>query len=265
MLSPTWPGSPWVLVAAFVAMIVFLGLRARRRNNRDYRRFQRYRSTVRRQQMLRKWLRDSFLTFGGLAVVLLALAWQYIPVALDDAQRLPVIAWLGDRTDLALIAVIAVAVVFVLTTVLLYAVRSEAVDGEIPAIGDIQAMVPRNRAEVRIGALLSLNAGVVEELVFRLALPAVLYGAFGSIEFALLASVLVFGGLHAYQGAAGIIGTSIIGLLLLGLYIATGSILLPIIAHALIDLRTFVLIPLIVLRVPGAATPRSATTGARAR
>ena len=137
--------------------------------------------------------------------------------------------------------------------------------GEIPAIGDIQAMVPRNRAEVRIGALLSVNAGVVEELVFRLALPALLYGAFGSVEFALITSALVFGGLHAYQGPVGIIGTTIIGLLLLALYIASGSILLPIIAHALIDLRTFVQIPLIVLRVPAAPTPRSATTGARAR
>ena len=88
MLSPSWPGSAWLLVAVFVAMIVFLGLRARRRDRREFRRFKNYRSTVRRQEMMRKWLRDSFLTFGGLAVVLLLLAWQYIPLLLEAACAL---------------------------------------------------------------------------------------------------------------------------------------------------------------------------------
>ncbi len=265
MLSPSWPGSAWLLVAVFIAMIVFLGLRARRRDRREFRRFKNYRSTVRRQEMMRKWLRDSFLTFGGLAIVLLLLVWQYVPLLLEAAWALEPVAWARERADLGLIAVIAVAAIFMITTGVLYLARGELEGGEIPAIGDIQAMVPRNRAEVRIGALLSVNAGVVEELVFRLALPALLYGAFGSVEFALITSALVFGGLHAYQGPVGIIGTTIIGLLLLALYVASGSILLPIIAHALIDLRTFVQIPLIVLRVPAAPRPRSATTGARAR
>ena len=97
---------------------------------------------------------------------------------------------------------------------------------------------------------MSLNAGLVEELLFRLAIPALLYGAFGSSLFALITSVLLFGGLHAYQGVGGILATAFIGAVLLALYIATGSILVPIVVHALIDLRSFVAIPLIVMKVP---------------
>lgn len=255
MLPPDWPGSPWVLVAAFFGMGVFLTVRARRRDRREYRRFQRYRSTVRRQRTLWRWLANSALTFGSLAVVLLALAWQYLPLTLGAARALPVVAWAERNAPLALLAWLVVAAALALSTAALFVGRSQLQGGDLPSLGDIQAMVPRNRAEVRVGALLSINAGVVEELVFRLALPAVLYGGFGSIEFALLASALVFGGLHLYQGPVGVIGTTVVGLAMLALYVASGTILLPIIAHALIDLRTFVQIPLIVLRVPKAPQP----------
>jgi len=125
---------------------------------------------------------------------------------------------------------------------------------ELTAVGDIQAMIPRTPGEVRLGALLSLNAGLVEELVFRLALPAVIFGAFGNAWLALALSVIVFGALHIYQGAIGVASTMVIGAFLMLLYVATGSILVPIAVHALIDLRSFVLIPVIVLRV-GRAQP----------
>ena len=154
-----------------------------------------------------------------------------------------------DAGAAAYIATVILAVAFLVVPIaLLFFVRHDGED--LPALGDIQALLPRNRAEVRLGALMSLNAGLVEELLFRLAIPALLYGAFGSSLFALITSVLLFGGLHAYQGVGGILATSLIGAVLLALYIATGSILVPIVVHALIDLRSFVAIPLIVMKVP---------------
>jgi membrane protease YdiL (CAAX protease family) len=121
--------------------------------------------------------------------------------------------------------------------------------GEVPTIGDIGALLPRNRAELGYGAALSVNAGVVEELLFRLAVPALVFGASGSAPVAVIASLLLFGALHFYQGWPGVVGAVAIGALLMTLYLATGSILVPIVAHVLVDLRSLVLIPMLVFGV----------------
>lgn len=251
MLDPESVLTSWLLTVVLVALLAVLGVRAQRKDRREYQRFKRYRSTERRQAMYRRWLVQSFVTFGSISVVLLVLAWQYIPVLLDEINT-----WDGVRdarewyaslgaASIALTLALALVVIVLPIVVLFFARKQE----ELTAVGDIQAMIPRNLAEVRLGALLSVNAGVIEELLFRLALPAVVFGAFGNAWLAILATVLVFGALHVYQGVVGVIVTMIIGALLMVLYIATGSIAVPIVVHVLIDLRSFVLIPLIVLRV----------------
>ena len=254
MLAPDLPFVSWILTALFVALVAFLAYRAQRKDRREYQRFKRYHSTVRRQAMYRKWLRESFLAFGGIALVLLVLVWQFVPRLLDEINGWDAVlsarAWYASLGWLSIALTVTLTfVVVVLPILLLFAARRQE---DVVSIGDIQALIPRNTAEVRLGALLSLNAGVVEELVFRLAVPALLYGAFGSAVLALVTSALLFGALHAYQGPLGIAGTTVVGAFLLLLYVATGSILVPIVVHVLIDLRSFVLIPLIVLRVPKA-------------
>jgi membrane protease YdiL (CAAX protease family) len=62
-------------------------------------------------------------------------------------------------------------------------------------------------------------------------------------------SVALFGLLHVYQGVAGVIGSLLIGTLLMAVFLSTGSILLAVTLHALIDLRSLVLIPMVVYRV----------------
>jgi membrane protease YdiL (CAAX protease family) len=54
---------------------------------------------------------------------------------------------------------------------------------------------------------------------------------------------VIFGFAHLYQGIAGVLGTALIGALLVGLYLSTGSLLLPILVHAIIDIRAFLLVP----------------------
>ena len=99
----------------------------------------------------------------------------------------------------------------------------------MPAIGDIRAILPRNRGELPYGAALGLTAGIVEELLFRLALPALLFGVLqgipgaGALAFGIAA--LLFGALHLYQGPLGILFAFILGLLFTVLYLVTGSIL----------------------------------------
>ena len=93
---------------------------------------------------------------------------------------------------------------------------------------------------------LSLNAGVIEELLFRLGMPALLFGITGNGLLAFVAASVLFGLLHIYQKVWGVIGATLLGLLFSLVYLLTGSIWIVMIVHALIDLRSLVLIPLLV-------------------
>jgi hypothetical protein len=75
---------------------------------------------------------------------------------------------------------------------------------------------------------------VGEEIVFRGYLLAYFDGLVGPTG-AVLASTLMFGLGHAYQGAAGIVRTGIVGLLCAGVYVGTGNLLAPMLLHVVID------------------------------
>lgn len=249
MLAPSSPSTPIVLGVALVALLVLLTIRALRKDRREYQQFKRYRGTIRRQRMYRKWLIDSFRTFGGTGVVVLLLAGNQVPLLLADVNST---GWVAAARTAFAASEVAVAVVTGILVLLvggmLLAIYAARHIGEVPAVGDIQALLPRNRAELRYGALLSVNAGVVEELLFRLALPALIYGATANAAAAILGSLAVFGALHVYQGVAGVVGSTIVGGLLMFVYLATGSILAAMAVHALIDLRSLVLIPVVVYK-----------------
>ncbi len=251
MLSPDWSYSRIVLWVALTALVVVLAVRAVNKDRREYQRFTRFERTRNRQRMMRRWLITSIATFGGSAVVLCALAWQYIRPLLAAVQLWSPFRWFsglvsdtgGFIPGLALGIGIALVVG---TVVAVYLARTSET---VPTIGDISALLPRNRTELTYGAALSVNAGIVEELLFRLAIPAAVFGASGSAVAAVVTSVLLFGALHIYQGLPGILGAVIIGAFLMVLYLATGLIVVPIVVHALIDLRSLVLIPVLVYRV----------------
>ena len=80
---------------------------------------------------------------------------------------------------------------------------------------------------------MSLAAGIGEEIVFRGYLLNYFDGLVGPAG-AVIASTLMFGLGHAYQGAAGIVRTGIVGLLMAGAYVATGNLLAPVVLHVVI-------------------------------
>ena len=116
-------------------------------------------------------------------------------------------------------------------------------DGKLPTLGDIDAMMPRNKDELKLTGLLSINAGIVEELFFRLALPTLFFTTTGDILISVIASIVVFGLVHWYQGWIGVLFTMLLGGLLMTIYLATGNLLFAIILHTLIDLRTLFIVP----------------------
>lgn len=267
MLSPSFSATPAIAAVLLGILLVWLVVRSMRKDRREYSRFKRYRTTARRQRLYRKWVLESFLVFGGSALVVTALLWQHIPLFFDDFYALPGVVQFGHLVSdtggmipgFFFGATGALIVAGILGVFL--ARNSE----EIPAIGDITALLPRNRAELRYGALLSLNAGVVEELLFRLAFPVLIFAVTDSAAIAVAASVALFGLLHVYQGASGVVGSLVIGTMLMAVFLTTGSILIAIVLHALIDLRSLVLIPVVVYRVHRVTGGAHRTTAPAAR
>lgn len=73
-------------------------------------------------------------------------------------------------------------------------------------------------------------------------LVALFVAVFGVVPAAAMAAV-VFAVANLYQGVAGVLGTLVLGSVLAGLHVATGSLLLPMIVHVLFDLRGLVVVP----------------------
>ena len=238
------------LLALFLVVSVLLIVRAANRERTDYRRFKKLKTSRERQLVLGKWLRASFLINGGLAAAVLLASWNFIVPASRSALDWPPMRWLhGYLSDgFGLGVGIGVAVLAGLVLVIpMFLLRRQV--NELPAIGDVGALLPRTRGELKYGVGLSINAGVVEELLFRLGMPALLFGITGNGALSFLTAAVLFGLLHVYQRAWGVLGAVILGLVFSVVYLLTGSIWVVIIVHAVIDFRSLVLLPIVVQNV----------------
>ena len=109
---------------------------------------------------------------------------------------------------------------------------ASAVTGQL---GDVAFFMPRTRRELGWFRAVAVNAGITEELIFRGFLLWYLEPYVGPAWAAVLAVVIFTLG-PAYQGVANVpplLGASAI---FVGLYLWSGSLLLPIVVHALADI-----------------------------
>ena len=233
------------LLALLLVVLGLLGWRAVTRERGQYRRFKRLTSTRARQRVYARWLLESAVVLAGLTAAVLLAAWPYLTRALLDTQRWAPVASVRDFLATPTGAVVWLGALLVVASLLVAPVLllRGSLD-EIPAVGDIRALLPRTRAELKYGVGLGLSAGVFEELLFRLALPALLFGIVGSGPLAFAVAAVLFGMLHLYQGPLGILFAALLGFMFAALYVLTGSIAAPIFLHALVDLRSLVLIPI---------------------
>jgi uncharacterized protein len=106
---------------------------------------------------------------------------------------------------------------------------------------DFGALLPTTMNERLLFALVALSAGLCEETVFRAWLLDGLHqiGLTG-IALVVVASA-VFGLAHFYQGVFGVVVTGLLAVVFCGLYIASGTLWLPIVVHAIIDLRACII------------------------
>ena len=101
-------------------------------------------------------------------------------------------------------------------------------------IGDLDIMMPRKIGELRYFYALSATAGIVEEMLWRGFMFWYL-GQFVPLWAAAIASAVLFGLGHSYQGWKHVPMVVLVGGVFGALYLLTGSIWLPIILHAVLD------------------------------
>ena len=100
----------------------------------------------------------------------------------------------------------------------------------------LRAVVPSNRAEWIAFVVVAASAGICEEFLYRGYALTVLSTLTGSVVAGTVLSSLAFGLGHAYQGRAGMAGTTITGVLYAIVFLATGSLYPCMIGHFVQDI-----------------------------
>jgi len=137
--------------------------------------------------------------------------------------------------DYAGFAAIVMSFVFLgFQLVRLKSLSPERLEKAMKSINSIK-ITPTTRGELSVFMLMSMSAGVWEELLYRGFLIWFLTPSAGVIG-AIVISSMIFGLGHIYQGASGVAKTGAIGLVFATLYVLSGSLWWLMAAHALIDI-----------------------------
>lgn len=112
------------------------------------------------------------------------------------------------------------------------------IPGYTRAASKVAFFLPHTAVERRWFVLVSVTAGVCEEWIFRGYLLSELQRQAGcSLTIALAMSTALFGWNHLYQGWDNVLKTGVVGLAFGLLAVLTGSLLFPMLLHALVDLQ----------------------------
>ena len=105
-------------------------------------------------------------------------------------------------------------------------------------------LLPSTREERTWWWMVCITAGICEEVVYRGFLLHYLHTLpfHLSLTWALVVSSIIFGIGHLYQGVAGAVQTAVIGFVLGTLFVMTGSLVVPIVLHAVMDLRVLAML-----------------------
>jgi uncharacterized protein len=221
-------------------------------DSRQFRQFRDVQETRIRQRFFWQWTAQSFLFLGGASVITLALLDRLDAVWTIPAEFrgvMPVDRPVPSSPDAAsgqragLIAGFAIGAFI---SLMVWRHRLRRMHAPLPEA--LLPLIPRTAGERWAALTLSLNAGFSEELFFRLALPLLLLQVTGSITLSLGVSLLAFGFAHWYQGWRGIVGTTLVGMVMTAAYFASGSLLRVMIVHALIDVIGLLVRPVLAAR-----------------
>ena len=140
-------------------------------------------------------------------------------------------------TWFALAAVLTIAGIAVLIQQIrqVSSATQEDIDRIRERFGNLSIMMPQNGNELARFYGLSITAGIVEEVLWRGFLIWYL-SQFMPVWGAAIVSTIGFGLAHAYQGLSHLPQITVVGAVFAALYMMSGSIWLPIILHAAVDI-----------------------------
>lgn len=156
---------------------------------------------------------------------------------------------------------LAGAVVTALGIALLYAqwravsrMDEKGLDALRAQMASVADFLPRTSKEATLFRRLSVTAGICEEVVYRGYLIWYIAAFVGTWPAAFLAAA-AFGVLHLYQGLTGVLKTGATGLVMAVLYVASGTLLWPMILHAAVDLHGGAMAHRVLAKAPGHPAP----------
>lgn len=204
-----------ILAILWFAVLLAACVHHSRRGMQDWRIFRTATHTQERRRFYLKWLLQSVLLFdlGGLvtlwilpesvkptSLIQLRLSAPVTPPSTTPPEMSPAF-FAGFTCGLLILAGVFI---------LLRKLKRPAL---LTPLGDFSALIPRTVPEAGLAFVLCLNAGLGEELFFRLALPLLAGQLTGSLIAGAALSTLLFGGMHWYQGRKGVLITTVIGLI----------------------------------------------------
>ncbi len=229
---------------------------------KSYRLVRQLTSSRERQRWYRTWLAKAFAFFLVLSLIGLALSGELLAIVTLPAAFGDLAARARDvvgTDEISAPFLIGLGSAFLVGTVL-SAFLTARTSRKARTAGNFEALLPRNGRERVWAALLSLNAGVSEELFFRLYLPLLFMLLTGDPLLAFVVSAVMFGLSHLYQGVVGVLVTALFGAIVTAVYLTTGQLWIAIALHVAVDLNSLVLQPfLLSLFRRGAGASRTPT------
>ena len=148
---------------------------------------------------------------------------------------------LGFTASSTLQISLGASVVALVTAYLLYAwqaagrMTEEEKSTAAEGLGALVHFLPQDNRDYRHFVGVSITAGIVEEFLYR-GFAFWYLAHFMPMWAVLLVSSIAFGLGHTYQGAGGVMRVALAGVAFGALYIFTGSIWLPMLAHVVLDI-----------------------------
>jgi membrane protease YdiL (CAAX protease family) len=181
-----------------------------------------------------------------LAVVSIAAVGGYAPLArvgwsAADARWAPIMVHVGPFVRGAVIGMMIVLILP--AAMVLWNAKARARAGR--ALESLSFFLPATPTERAWWVILSVTAGVCEEIVFRGFLLRYLHTTPWQVTlpWAIVISSAIFGLQHLYQGVNGVVQTALVGVLFCTVFLVTGSLVVPMLLHTVMDLRVLLLIP----------------------
>jgi len=144
-------------------------------------------------------------------------------------------SWSPDRNFMIAAAIVILAIVVLAWQLLAVRRADEKIIKQLePDFEALRPLMPHSTGELHTFYGLAITAGIVEEILWRGFLIWYLTH-FVPLWVAAVISAVVFGLAHAYQGTKNVPKLAVVGLAFAGLYILSGSLWLPILAHILGD------------------------------